>query len=129
MLTSHERPLVWLADTEPLSPEVAISRWIGVSIDSQMANLPGVYALFPMAARQRFLGDYRVNARFDPTGKRRSWHDVDRWRYYFAFRGAPLLHWLAVLLSPLHRLTLEANRQSRSFGNAYGAAHSYSGTL
>lgn len=103
--------LTWLGNTEPFSPVVATSRWIGVSIDSAMANLPGMYALFPMAARQRFLGDYRVNARLDLDGKLRSWRDVDRWRYYFTFRGALLLQWLAVLLSPFHRLTLESNRQ------------------
>ena len=106
------RHMAWLVDTEPLSPEVATSSWIGVSIDSAMANLPGMYALFPMAARQRFIGDYRVNARLDVQERPRSWRDVDRWRYLFAFRGALFLQWLAALLSPLHWRTLDANCQS-----------------
>ncbi len=59
------RLLAWLADTEPLSPEVATWPRIGRSIDGAMANLPCMYALFPMVARQRFLGDYRVDPRVD----------------------------------------------------------------
>jgi hypothetical protein len=105
--------LAWLADTEPLSAKVATWPRIGRSIDGAMANLPCMYALFPMAVRQRFLGDYRVDARFDAQGRPRSWCDGDRWRYYFIFRGALVTEALAALLSPFHRFTLERNRQAQ----------------
>jgi len=105
------RLLNWLAETEPMSPEVATARWIGRSLDSAMANLPGMYALFPMAVLQRFLGDYRVNTRLDRQGRPRSRRDIDRWRYFFVFRGALAMQGLAVLLSPFHRLTLERYRK------------------
>jgi len=75
-----------------------------------MLNLPWMYALFPMVARQRFLGDYRVDTRVDETGRPRPWHDGDRWRYYFIFRGALVAEALAVILSPFHRFTLERFR-------------------
>jgi hypothetical protein len=107
---ASRRLLMWLAETQPLSPEVATLRLIGPSLDSAMANLPGMYALFPMAALQRFLGDYRVDTRVDRKGSPRSWHDIDRWRYYFIFRGALLMEILAVLSSPFHRVSLEYYR-------------------
>ncbi len=105
------RLLAWLADTEPLSADVATWRRIAGSIDGAMVNLPGMYALFPMVARQRFLGDYRVDARVDETGRPRSWRDGDRWRYYFLFRGAWVAEALAVILSPFHHFTLERYRR------------------
>jgi hypothetical protein len=103
--------LAWLADTEPLSADVATWRRIPGSIDGAMVNLPGMYALFPMVARQRFLGDYRVDARVDETGRPRAWYDGDRWRYHFLFRGALVAEALAVVLSPFHRFTLERYRR------------------
>jgi hypothetical protein len=105
------RLLAWLAHTEPLSAEVATCRRIGDSIDGAMADLPGMYALFPMVARQRFLGDYRVDTRLDHMGRPRSWGDSDRWRYYFIFRGAWVAEAAAVILSPFHRVTLERYRK------------------
>ena len=104
------RLLAWLANTEPLSAEVATWPWIGHSIDGAMANLPEMYALFPMAVRQQFLGDYRVDTRVDAQGRPRSWRDGERWRYYFIFRGALITEVLAAVLSPFHRFTLERNR-------------------
>jgi hypothetical protein len=80
---------------------------IGQSIDSAMTSLPELYAMFPMIARQRFLGDYRVDPRLDAQGRRRAFTDVDRWRYLFIFRGARFAEAAAVLLSPIHWLTLE----------------------
>jgi hypothetical protein len=117
---ASSRLLDWLADTEPLSAEVATWQRIGTSIDGAMANLPGMYALFPMAILQRFLGDYRVDTRLDHAGRRRSWRDGDRWRYYFIFRGALLTEALAAVLSPFHRLTLERNRRA---GGGQEASH------
>jgi hypothetical protein len=108
------RMLAWLAETEPSSALVSTWRRIGGSIDGAMANLPGMYALFPMAVLQRYLGDYRIDSRFDQAGRRRSWRDNDRWRYYFIFRGALLAEGLAVLLSPFHRFSLERNCKEES---------------
>jgi hypothetical protein len=105
------RLLAWLAETEPLSATVSTWRRIGRSIDGAMANLPGMYALFPMAVLQRFLGDYRVDSHVDSRGKPRSWRDINRWRYLFIFRGALLAEGLAVMLSPYYRFTLEHYRQ------------------
>lgn len=115
------RLLAWLDATEPFSPEIAMWRRFGESIDCAMANLPGMYALFPMAVLQRFLGDYRVNTRVDISGRPRSWRDIDRWRYYFIFRGARIVESLAVLLSPFHRLTIERYRR-RSQNNLIATA-------
>jgi hypothetical protein len=72
-----------------------------------MSSLPELYALFPMIARQRFLGDYRVDRCLDEHGRRRAVTDVDRWRYLFIFRGARFAEGAAVILSPIHWLTLE----------------------
>lgn len=99
--------LAWLANTVPLGAEVPFWRVDGEAIDSATANLPGMYALFPMAALQQFLGDYRFDSRINARGRRRAWNDPDRWRYYVIFRGALWAEALAVLLSPYHRLTLE----------------------
>lgn len=118
------RLLAWLADTEPLSAEVATWPRIGRSIDGAMANLPCMYALFPMAILQRFLGDYRVDTRVDARGQPRSWRDGDRWRYYFIFRGALVTEALAAIMSPFHRFTLERNRQAQQ---ALGNPHSVDG--
>ena len=98
--------LAWLAATPPLDAPM----WprIGQSIDAAMSSLPEMYAMFPMVAVQRFLGDYRVDTRFDDQGRPRGLFDVDRWRYIFIFAGgARFAEAMAVLLSPLHRLTLE----------------------
>jgi len=75
--------LEWLAKTEPLSAEVPMWDRIGQSIDSAMSNLRAMYAVFPMVAMQVYLGDSRVDARMDKA--------------------------LAILLSPLHRLTMARN--------------------
>ena len=104
------RLLAWLDVTEPFSAEIAMWRRLGESLDCAFANLPGMYALFPMAVFQRFLGDYRVDNHVDAQGRPRSWRDIDRWRYYFIFRGARVAESLAVLSSPFHWLTLERYR-------------------
>jgi len=103
--------LAWLVDNGPSSPDVVPWRWAGSGVDAAMANLPGMYAMFPMAARQRFLGDRRIDERVDYSGRPRSWGDHDRWRYWFLFRGAYVFEALAVLMSPFHRATLERKRE------------------
>ena len=102
------RPLLnWLASTTPMGADVSIWPLIGQSLNSAMSSLPELYALFPMIARQRFLGDHRVDNRLDDRGHRRALTDVDRWRYLFLFRGARFAEAAAVVLSPIHWLTLE----------------------
>ena len=105
------RMLRWLVENGPSSPDVVPLPFGGYGIDAAMANLPGMYAMFPMAARQRFLGDRRIDPRIDHTGRLRAWRDRDRWRDWFLFRGAYAAEAAAALLSPFHRLTLESYRQ------------------
>jgi GR25 family glycosyltransferase involved in LPS biosynthesis len=104
------RLLTWLVETKPCAAEVAVCR-LGNAIDGAMANLPGMYAMFPMAVLQRFLGDYRVSTQSDQYGRPRSWYDAERWRYYFIFRCVRLAEAVAVILSPFHRGTLERFRK------------------
>ena len=109
---ANQPMLRWLAATAPMAAEAPVWRWIGQSIDAAMSSLPQMYALFPMVAVQRYLGDYRVDTRVDDQGRRRSFTDVDRWRYLFIFaKGARFAEAMAVLLSPVHRLTLERSRR------------------
>jgi hypothetical protein len=109
---ANEPLLNWLAVTPPMAAEAPVWRWIGQSIDAAMSSLPQMYALFPMVAVQRFLGDYRVHTRIDDYGRRRAFTDIDRWRYLFIFaRGARFAEAMAVLLSPVHWLTLEWSRR------------------
>ncbi|GAC1559991.1 MAG: hypothetical protein NVS2B5_23580 [Beijerinckiaceae bacterium] len=102
------RPLLhWLAGTEPMDPEIPVSARIGSSIDAAFANLPGMYALFPMIAFQRFTGDHRIHPTIDARGMRRSIADPARYRRLILFRGMRLAEIGGVLLSPWHWLTLE----------------------
>lgn len=104
------RLLTWLVENTPMAAEVPVWRF-GKCIDCALPNLPGMYAMFPMVARQRFLGDYRVDPHVDGHGQPRSWRDVDRWRHHFILRSAITLEALAAVLSPLHWLTLERWRE------------------
>jgi hypothetical protein len=108
--------LSWLADTKAMDAEVGSWRFIGHTIDGALANRPKMYALFPMAALQRFLGDYRIDSQRDPSGSPRTWYDHDRWRYHFIFRGALVMQALAVLLAPFFSLTLERFRKRSETG-------------
>jgi GR25 family glycosyltransferase involved in LPS biosynthesis len=103
--------LDWIATTEPGDAALAMWRPAYGSIDSATMNLPEMYALFPMAALQRYLGDYSVDPRVDRHGRRRRWNDTERWRNYTIFHGALVLQALGVVLSPFHRLTLERFRE------------------
>ena len=42
------RMLAWLVENGPSSPDVVPLRFAGYGIDAAMANLPGMYAMFPM---------------------------------------------------------------------------------
>jgi hypothetical protein len=116
---ANEPLLAWIAATEPASSDAPISRWLGQSLDNAMANLPGMYAMFPMVAVQRFLGDYRVDTRVDDAGRRRSLFDIDRYRYLFIFGpGARFAEAVSVVLSPFHWLTLERARRRVSHNDS-----------
>jgi hypothetical protein len=77
--------LAWLASTPPMSAEVAMWHWIGPSIDAAMSNLPEMYAMFPMIAVQRCLGESGADTRFEDQRQRSTFLDVGRWRYFFIY--------------------------------------------
>jgi hypothetical protein len=108
---ASERLLFWLAVTEPTDPEVPICRTIGAGIDAALANLPGMYAMFPMVATQRFTNDYRVDPRRDELGRPRKLTDISRYRTFLICNMARSAEALAVLLAPWHWLTLEYFRK------------------
>jgi GR25 family glycosyltransferase involved in LPS biosynthesis len=103
--------LHWLAAGEPMDPEIPVAATIGFSIDAAFANLPHMYALFPMIALQGFAGDHRIDPKRDVAGRRRSFFDAARYRPLVLFHGLRLAEAGGVLLSPLHWLTLEFLRR------------------
>ena len=104
--------LAWLASTAPMSPQAPMWHWIGRSIDAAMSSLPEMYAMFPMIAVQRYLGESVADARFDDWRWQGTFFEIGRWRYFFIYgRGARLAEAMAVLFSPVHRLTLEWARR------------------
>ena len=104
--------LAWLASTAPMSPQAPMWRWIGRSIDAAMSSLPEMYAMFPMIAVQSYLGESGADARFDDQRQQGTFLELDRWRYFFIYgRGARFAEAMAVLFSPVHRLTLEWARR------------------
>jgi hypothetical protein len=98
--------LQWLAETIPMDPNVPVWPGISSSIDGALANLPGMYALFPMMATQRFMGDHRVDPSFTPDGKRRSLTDKERYRPFVLFHCMRIAEIAVALLSPVHWLTM-----------------------
>jgi hypothetical protein len=104
------RPLLeWLAETEPMDPRVPV-RGPNIAIDSAFANLPGMYALFPMVATQRFMGEYRFDTTRTDAGARRPLLDPARYQYLTKYHGLRPAEILAVLGSPFHQFTLEKLR-------------------
>jgi hypothetical protein len=100
--------LGWLAATPPKSPQAPMWRWIGQSIDAAMSSLPEMYAMFPMIAVQRDLGEAGAGTRCEDRGQRGTLLGVARWRYFFIYgAGARFAEVMAVLFSPVHWLTLE----------------------
>ena len=102
-------PLIaWLAATPPKSPHAPMWHWIGQSIDAAMSSLPEMYAMFPMIAVQRYLGEPGAGAHFDERGHRGMLLDVARWRFFFIYgAGTRFAEAMAVLFSPVHWITLE----------------------
>ena len=108
---ASERLLFWLAGAEPTDPEVPVCRTIGASIDAALANLPGMYALFPMVATQRFTNDFRVDPMRDELGRPRKLSDMKRYRTLLICNMMRSAEAAAVLLAPWHWLTLEFFRK------------------
>lgn len=108
---ASQRLLLWLAGTEPTDPEVPVCRTIGAGIDAALANLPGMYALFPMVATQRFTKDYRVDPLRDELGRPLKLIDLKRYRTFLICNMMRSAEALAVLLAPWHWLTLEFFRK------------------
>jgi hypothetical protein len=98
--------LAWLAATAPKSPQAPMWHWIGQSIDAAMSSLPEMYALFPMVALQRDIGESGAGTRCGDRRQRGSFHDAGR-HFFIYGGGARLAEAAAVLLSPVHWLTLE----------------------
>ncbi len=126
---ASERLLFWLAGAEPMDPEVPVCHTIGASIDAALANLPGMYALFPMVATQRFTNDYRVDPMRDELDRPRKLSDMKRYRTFLIcnmMRGAEAA---AVLLAPWHWLTLEffRKRSGQAFRRAARAIRASNG--
>jgi hypothetical protein len=102
--------LAWLASTAPMSPQAPMWHWIGRSIDAAMSSLPEMYAMFPMIAVQRYLGESGADARFDDRRQQRTSLRIGR--YFFIYGGgARFAEAMAVLFSPVHRVTLEWARR------------------
>lgn len=102
--------LEWLAEVEPMDPEIPVSP-IGTSIDAAFANLPEMYALLPMVATQRAFGERRLDPKYDENGKRRSFLDPQRYRGWALSDGLRVAELVGLAGSPFHRLTLERFRQ------------------
>jgi hypothetical protein len=117
--------LAWLASTPPMSPEVPMWQWIGRSIDAAMSNLPEMYAMFPMIAVQRYLGESGAGTRFEDQRQQGTFLEVRRWRYFFIYgAGTRFAEAMAVLFSPVHRLTLEwARRRVNRLTRRTATAH------
>src|SRR5215470_4656641 len=104
--------LAWLASTAPMSAEAPMWHWIGRSIDAAMSSLPEMYAMFPMIAVQRYLGESGADAGFADQRQQGTYFEIARWRYFFIYGpGARFAEAMAVLFSPVHRLTLEWARR------------------
>jgi hypothetical protein len=104
--------LAWLASTPPKSPDAPMWHWIGQSIDAAMSSLPEMYAMFPMIAVQRYLGESGADPPFDDQRQQDTFLDVGRWRYFFIYgAGARFAEAVAVLFSPVHWVTLEWARR------------------
>ena len=86
--------LRWLGETTPQDPDVEVSRVVGRAMDGAFAALPEMYALFPLVATQRAMGDGR------PLG----------YRDLLILYGARPAEAIAALFSPLHWLIMEIAR-------------------
>lgn len=103
--------LQWLADNEPMDPAIPICLTIGTGVDAAFANLPGMYALWPMAARAAKSAEVRPDCdRPVRTGLAR-FADSLFYRGLIMYRGDRTAEAVSTLLAPWHALTLEYFRR------------------
>lgn len=103
--------LDWLAAQEPMDPRVPVSGAVGASVDAAMANLRGMYALWPMPANVLDVGDTRADCVGPlPPGLERLTHRRF-YRDFVTFNGFRVAEALALLASPWNALTLEYFRR------------------
>src|SRR5262249_51945001 len=75
-----------------------------------MSSLPEMYAMFPMIAVQRYLGESSAGTRLDDQRQLGIFLEVGR--YFFIYGvGARFAEAVAILFSPVHWLTLEWARR------------------
>jgi hypothetical protein len=103
--------LEWLARAEPMDPLVRVCSLIGGSVDAAFANLPHMYALFPMVATVADMGDRRPDCVREKNHGLAALLDRLFWREILMFRCMRLSELAAVLLAPWHALTLEHFRR------------------
>jgi hypothetical protein len=114
--------LRWLAATRPMDPAAPVWDLVGTSIDAAWANLPGMYALFPLAVRVVDMGDRRIDAEPPKGYAIGAWFTRLRYRDFVTFRCMRLFEILAMILSPYHALTLEYFRRRSGRERAREAA-------
>ena len=106
------RPLLeWLAATEPMDPEIPVCDIVGPTIDGAFANLPGMYAVFPMAARHVDVGGRRADCERPTILSPSVLFDKLFYRDFLLFRYVRVSDFVAMALSPWHALTLEFFRR------------------
>jgi hypothetical protein len=103
--------LAWLADAEPLDPEIPVCDLIGPAIDGAFANLPHMYALRPMAARHVDLGSRRTDCQRRLRPGLGAMFDPLLYRAFLLYRYIRVSEAIALALSPFHALTLEYFRR------------------
>ena len=99
--------LEWYAAHRPRAAEIPMWSFLSPGVDAATSLLPGMYALFPMIAFQKDLGDRRIDSVRTVEGRRRRLFDFDRYRNLVLFRGMRIAEMLAVLASPFHWLTMD----------------------
>ena len=106
--------LLWLASVEPVDPTIPLCAPIGAGVDAAFANLPAMFALWPMAAGLEDLGEGRSDWRPPRQSLTKNVLDVRFYRNILVSHGFGPAEGLALLLSPFHYLTLEAFRRRSS---------------
>jgi len=103
--------LRWIAAVEPMDCEIPVCQTIGTAIDGAFANLPHMFAVFPMLGRHAYMGGPTQHAvpprrlELNRLFNRRSF------RKFLAYRFARPGEILALMLFFYHALTLEYFRR------------------
>lgn len=116
---ANRRLLRWLADSEPMDPAIPVCARFGAGVDAAFANLPDMYALWPMIAEATPSEELRPDCdRALAPGLARLFDGLF-YRNLFMFHGNRAAEAVATVLSPWHALTLEFF--SRRSGRAVAA--------